>query len=365
MDALRAQLPVTSAFFNTLQTGLIFVDEQDHNPMTNQSRPFRSTELPLGLRSGRLRVFTAASLMAVLVLANGLAWTSAAMAQSVYTAVLVNDVPISNYDISARAALLRLQGASSSQATTRAENELIDEALQRAEAQRAGISVTSAEVDGALQTIAGRSNLTVSQLGQALRQRGVDLASLRDSIEAQMLWDQVIRARFQATVRVDEQDVLAALEGRSGDEETELTVTEYTLREVIFVVPDGASANQIEQRRREATAFRTRFESCAAGVTAARQLNGVIVQSESRRFSSDLTPALNEALQETSVGRLTPPTDDAEGIVMIAVCNKREVRSDADARRDVESDLRQEEGRLLSRGFLRDLRASATIVRPN
>jgi hypothetical protein len=90
----------------------------------------------------------------------------------------------------------------------------------------------------------------------------------------------------------------------------------------------------------------------------------VVIQNESRRFSADLSADLDEVLQETPVGRLTPPEDNAEGIVMIAVCNKREVRSDADARRDVESELRNEEGLLLSRGYLRDLRASATIMRP-
>lgn len=292
--------------------------------------------------------------------------TSPAVAQSVYTAVLVNDVPISNYDINARTALLRLQGASSAQASSGAENELIDEALQRAEARRLGISVTQAELDQALQTIASRSGLSVSQLGQALGQRGVDLATLRDSIEAQILWDQVIRARFQATVRVDEQDVLAALDNRSGDEAaSELTTTEYTLREVVFIVPEGSGANTRDQRRREATAFRSRFESCAAGISAARELNGVVVQAESRRFSSDLSPELDGLLQETAVGRLTPPEDGPEGVVMFAVCNKRDVRSDAEARRDVESELRNEEGLLLSRGYLRDLRASATILRPN
>lgn len=292
--------------------------------------------------------------------------TSPATAQSVYTAVLVNDVPISNYDINARTALLRLQGASSAQASSGAENELIDEALQRAEARRLGISVTQAELDQALQTIASRSGLSVSQLGQALGQRGVDLATLRASIEAQILWDQVIRARFQATVRVDEQDVLAALDNRSGDDGgPELTTTEYTLREVVFIVPEGSGANTRDQRRREATAFRSRFESCAAGISAARELNGVVVQAESRRFSSDLSPELDGLLQETAVGRLTPPEDGPEGVVMFAVCNKRDVRSDAEARRDVESELRNEEGLLLSRGYLRDLRASATILRPN
>lgn len=323
----------------------------------------RKARQTMGVRLGAL-VLVGAVLFAAPSLSPSL--TSPAAAQSVYTAVLVNDVPISNYDINARTALLRLQGASSAQASSGAENELIDEALQRAEARRLGISVTQAELDQALQTIASRSGLSVSQLGQALGQRGVDLATLRSSIEAQILWDQVIRARFQATVRVDEQDVLAALDNRSGDEAaSELTTTEYTLREVVFIVPEGSGANTRDQRRREATAFRSRFESCAAGISAARELNGVVVQAESRRFSSDLSPELDGLLQETAVGRLTPPEDGPEGVVMFAVCNKRDVRSDAEARRDVESELRNEEGLLLSRGYLRDLRASATILRPN
>lgn len=284
-------------------------------------------------------------------------------AQSVYTAVLVNDVPITNYDVDARAALLRLQGASSSQANARAEDELIDEALQRAEARRLGISVTQAELDGSIQEIAGRSGLSVSQLGQALGQRGVDISSLRDSIESQILWSQIIRARFQATVQVDEQDILAAIDSRNGDEAgTSLTATEYTLREVIFIVPEGTSR---DQRMREATAFRSRFESCSTGIASARQLNGVVIQDEVRRFSSDISAELAEMLNETAVGRLTAPESTNTGVEMIAVCNKREVQSDGDARRDVESELRNEEGVLLSRGYLRDLRASATILRPS
>lgn len=289
-----------------------------------------------------------------------------AAAQSVFTAVLVNDVPISNYDIDARAALLRLQGATSGQARARAEDELIDEALQRAEARRVGISVSQAELDQTMQSVAQRSGLSVSQLGQALSQRGVDIASLRSSIESQILWEQVIRARFQATVRVDEQDVLAALGDRPAEDGApELTTTEYTLREVIFIVEDGASNGERERRRQEANALRSRFETCASGIQSARQLSGVVVGEETRRFSADLLPAMVTTLDETAIGRLTEPQADADGLVMLAICNKREVRSDAEARRDVESELRSQEGQLLSRGYLRDLRASATIIRPN
>ncbi|MGD1885727.1 MAG: hypothetical protein ACFB01_01075 [Cohaesibacteraceae bacterium] len=285
-----------------------------------------------------------------------------ALSQSVYTAVLVNDAPITNYEINARAALLQVQGLGSSRAQSMAEEELINEALQRAEAQRLGISISLAELDSAVQTIASRSGLSISQLGQALRQRGSDLASLRQSIESQILWSEVVSARFRATVRVEEQDVIAALSGRTeGGENEPLTATEYTIREIIFVVPQGTSA---DQRLREASAFRSRFESCATGISSARQLTGVVVQDEIRQFSSEVSPALASALDETSVGQLTAPQAGESGVTMFAVCNKREVRSDADARRDIEDELRQEEGALLSRGYLRDLRASATIIRP-
>mgnify|MGYP001792559910 CR=1 FL=1 len=285
-----------------------------------------------------------------------------ALSQSVYTAVLVNDAPITNYEINARAALLQVQGLGSSRAQSMAEEELINEALQRAEAQRLGISISLAELDSAVQTIASRSGLSISQLGQALRQRGSDLASLRQSIESQILWSEVVSARFRATVRVEEQDVIAALSGRTeGGENEPLTATEYTIREIIFVVPQGTSA---DQRLREASAFRSRFESCATGISSARQLTGVVVQDEIRQFSSEVSPALASALDETSVGQLTAPLAGESGVTMFAVCNKREVRSDADARRDIEDELRQEEGALLSRGYLRDLRASATIIRP-
>ncbi|MEM6712324.1 MAG: SurA N-terminal domain-containing protein [Pseudomonadota bacterium] len=322
-----------------------------------------TTQSSLPTLGSAAKTFLLAISIGIGLLLGGLSQPS--QAQTVFTAVLVNDVPITNFDINARAALLRLQGMSSSQAQSAAEEALINEALQRAEARRLGISVSGAELDQALQTIAGRSGLSVSQLGQALRSSGVDFATLRDSIEAQIIWDQVLRNRFQATVRVQEQDVLAALDDRGSSEDGNdgLTATEYTLREVIFVVPEGSGA--ADRRIREATTFRSRFESCAAGVAAARQLTDVVVQDETRRFSSDLSEELNQRLSDTPVGRLTSPEVGNDGVVMIAVCNKRDVRSDAEARRDVESELRSEEGVLLTRGYLRDLRASATIIRPN
>ncbi|MEM1286788.1 MAG: SurA N-terminal domain-containing protein [Pseudomonadota bacterium] len=334
--------------------------------MTKSSANLRSKAFgrKIGLRLARASAI--AALVAMVTVAGDLPAPNTASAQSVFTAITVNDTPITNFDISTRAALLRIQGLSASEASSRAENELIDEALQRAEGQRLGISVTESELESALETIAGRSNLSVSQLRQALGSRGVSFSTLRDSIEAQILWSQIVRARFQATVQVDEQDVLAALDDRSGaDESGERTATEYDLREIIFVVPEGSADAAYTRRTQEADALRSRFETCATGIDTARQLSSVVIQDEVRRFSPDLPPRLLELLEETSTGRVTTPQRVPEGVMLIAVCNRRQVQSDAQARREVENELRNEEGVLLSRGYLRDLRASATIVRPS
>ncbi|MEM1283816.1 MAG: SurA N-terminal domain-containing protein [Pseudomonadota bacterium] len=287
-----------------------------------------------------------------------------ALSQSVYTAVLVNDAPITNYEIDARAALLRLQGAPGGRASAQAEEELIDESLQRAEARRIGIGVSATELDAAIARIVQNTGLTGAQFRQALGQNGVDMGTFRDSIEAQLLWSDVIEARFRATVRVEEQDVIAALGDRTSADSSEQTATEYTLQEVLFITQEGADQGTIQRRLREANAFRSQFDNCSTGLQRARQLTEVVVRDEVRRFSSDLDPQIDQVLSETPVGRLTTPEASPTGVTMFAVCNKREVRSDADARRDIEDELRQEEGALLSRGYLRDLRASATIIRP-
>ncbi|MEM6382395.1 MAG: peptidylprolyl isomerase [Pseudomonadota bacterium] len=320
-------------------------------------RPHKTAALAAALALGLHTVMSASGLHLI---------TGNVQAQTVFTEILVNDFPITNFDINSRSGLLRLQGLSSAEARSRAEDELIDETLQRAEGRRLGLSVSQDEVEEALRTIAGRSNLSVSQLGQALGQRGVDISTLRDSVEAQILWSQIVGARFRATVQVDEQDVLAALDSQTTDDDAAaLTATEYSIREIIFIVPEGSPASAFQRRESEANALRARFETCAQGIASARQLTSVVVQDEIRRFSSDLSEPLNDMLSDTPTGRLTPPERTDNGISVLAVCNKREIRSDADARRDVENELRNEEGVLLSRGYLRDLRASATIIRPN
>ena len=96
--------------------------------------------------------------------------------------------------------------------------------------------------------------MTPEQLTKALAGQGVEIATLKRRIKAAMLWQQLVQGKMRyegKTVKAD--DVTAALLGSGQDK---ITTSEYTLQQILFVVPKGSSAGYVTQRRREAEAFR-------------------------------------------------------------------------------------------------------------
>ena len=267
---------------------------------------------------------------------------------------LVNDEPITSFDVGQRKRLLALSGESATD--KKALDELIDERLQLQEAARRNVAISDAEVEGAYNSIAQRSKISAAQLSQALRSRGIDPSTLKDRIRASVAWRQVVQMRFRATIQVREQDIVAELQ-KKGDE-TKVKTTEFTL---IFVFPDNASNGIKEQRRREAEALRSRFTSCANSLEIVKGLRDVAVRDLGKRNGSELTPELAKSLEETAIGHLTKPQVEAGGVNLIAVCDKREIVSEAAAQDEVKSEMLTEQGEILARRYIRDLRQDAVI----
>ncbi|HOV03088.1 MAG TPA: SurA N-terminal domain-containing protein [Kaistiaceae bacterium] len=270
---------------------------------------------------------------------------------------LVNDEPITSFDVGQRKRLLALSGESATD--KKALDELIDERLQLQEATRRNVAISDAEVEGAYNSIAQRSKISAAQLSQALRSRGIDPSTLKDRIRASVAWRQVVQMRFRATIQVREQDIVAELQ-KKGDE-TKVKTTEFTLKQVIFVFPDKASNGVKEQRRREAEALRSRFTSCANSLEIVKGLRDVAVRDLGKRNGSELTPELAKSLEETAIGHLTKPQVEAGGVNLIAVCDKREIVSEAAAQDEVKSEMLTEQGEILARRYIRDLRQDAVI----
>jgi peptidyl-prolyl cis-trans isomerase SurA len=275
--------------------------------------------------------------------------------------VIVNDQPITTYDIKQRARLIQLtQRKSASVARSMAERELIDDVLKLDEAKRVGIVPSSSEIDKAYASIARNLKMSPSQLSTALRKNGVAPDTLKARLKSQIAWQKTVSSRFRSQIKIEESEVIAALK-KSDIKDKNISV-EYDLSQIIVVVPKKASSSLKAKRKRESAQIRKEFNGCDAAGPLLGQFNEVVLRPVGRRLETELPPAMKDDVIGTEVGRLTKPQQTGRGYEMIAVCGKREMASDLAARTEVENQLREKEGDQLMRRYLQELKLRATIV---
>ena len=276
--------------------------------------------------------------------------------------VMVNGDPITSYDIDQRAKFTQLV---SHKAPARKDviDELIDEKLKVQVGRRYKLERTDGDVDSSFAEMAKRMNLSPEQLTQTLERGGVDAGTLKARIRADMVWQQIVRGKFQSSFQFREKDILAAVKKDEKDKDAsdKVTAVEYVLSPILFLVPKRAPQSTIDARRNEAEALRTRFQSCDQGLRFARGLKDIAIREQIVKSSADLPPALHEMLERTGVGPLTNPETTPNGIEVFAICEKRETKTDAPAVRQVRQEMFKEQFQAKSKRFLDQLRRQALI----
>ncbi len=270
--------------------------------------------------------------------------------------ILVNDVPITAYDIDQRMRLMRLGGAKATKES--AQSDLIDETLEGLEAQRASISVPQAQVDAAFASIASHLKMTPAGLTQALGSEGIQADTLKKRLSAQISWSQLVQMRTQQKAKVTSEDINALV---SGKDPNALTIHEFTLQQIVFVVPKGSSPGVYAQRQQEAAAFRQAFPGCDKSLDKAKLLRGVVVKDVGRRDSTQLSGPEGDSIQKTAVGSTAPPTRTDDGIELIAVCASQAIQSSEGARAEAENSLYAKQADGLGKDYLKELRDRAII----
>lgn len=295
--------------------------------------------------------YLALSAFVVAIISSG----GIAQAQSKIVA-LVNDQPITSYELDQRTKLLKLTSRNGSR--KKALDELIEEKLKIGEATRRGINISPQEVDGAFASIAQRTKMSPSQLGQALNKSGVNPSALKGRLRAELAWSRVVRARFRSTVKVEDADVIASVRALG---EEQRTIKEYTLKQVIFIVPSGSKESEIKAIKRSADKFRPTIAGCEAVGVQAEGLRDVVVKNVGRRDETQLSKPLVEKLSSIEISQGTEAGRIKEGYEILVLCGIRDVASNAKVENEVRAEMMDKEGQLLARRYIRDLRQEAII----
>lgn len=237
---------------------------------------------------------------------------------------VVNNAPITSYDIDRRVAFLRLQRQGGN-LRDKASEQMVDQALRTQEMQRLNINIPAEMVDQAYQRFAGGNKLTASQLNQVLAQAGVTADHFKEFIRSQIGWSRVLQARNSSQTKLSEQDVVAKMLQQGGQKPS---ATEYMLQQIIFVVPAGERGKLLGKRMREAQAMRDRFRSCETTRSFAKGLIDVTVRDLGRKLEPELPADWKELIKATSTGSATKVRETERGAEFIGICSTREVSDD-------------------------------------
>jgi len=300
-------------------------------------------------------------LLVALLIAVGVLGSSFALAQEVAIKVLVNDEPISDYDISQRERFLALttQKQPSPELKKQATDLLIDERLQLQEGKKLGFTPDEDEVNKIFSDMAAKNHLDANGLSDALTRSGVNVKTLKDRIRAQLVWQDVVRRKFRQEVQIGDVDVDRAL-SESGEQGGEAQTT-MQLRQVKFSLPRNADQRTIAERLASAEALRAKFSNCANVTDLAKNVNGATIKTLQDQQTNALTQPARLLVMNAKVGQMTPPTLSPSGIELYAVCGKVSVRGDAKLREQTEHKLMNDEMMIRAERLLRDLRQDAFI----
>lgn len=296
-----------------------------------------------------------ATILGIIVALAGILTGAPAGAQSTIK-VLVNDSPITSYDIANRERFLRLTSRGRA-GRKQAVNELIEEKLKLQEAKRLRISIADADVDRAFGNIAKNVKLTPAKLTAALKRQGINPDTLKNRIRADLAWGRIVRAGARSALNVTEKDVVEAL---GGQVDAKADIAEFKLRPILFVIPAKASNAYRAQRKREAESFRGRLSGCDQAQTLAKGLRDVTIRPLIRANEQQLGKAA-EAVAATPVGKATRPRETDNGFELLAVCEKNTIRADSKESAEARNKIRQDETRRYARGKMRDLKSEAMI----
>jgi peptidyl-prolyl cis-trans isomerase SurA len=295
-------------------------------------------------------------LAAAIAVAGVLFACQSAQAQVVAT---VNGDPITAYDIEQRSKLIQL---TTRKAAARQEviEDLIGDKLKVHIGKRYKLEIEDGDVNKSFNEMAHRMRLDGEGLVKVLQAQGVAAYTLKDRVRAEIVWQQIVRAKFSSSLTQNEKDIDQKLETRKKDDK-EAAAFEYTLRPILFVVPRNSPRDAAETRTREAEALRLRFTDCDTGIPLARGLRDVAVREPIRKTSADLAPLLRELLDKTPVGRLTAPEVTSQGVEVFALCAKKDAKSDSVVKREVQNEIFSERFQTASKKFLKELRCQAMI----
>lgn len=243
-----------------------------------------------------------------------------------------------------------------------AVEQLIDERLMLQAAKEQKIIITDAEVNETLTRMAagGQKKNTLDEFLGQFREQGIDPVTLRERVRAQTAWREVVKRVYGSRVR----SAVSATES-ADNAPANGAGTLVDVEIVKFTMPANADQKLVAQRLVAAEQIRKRFSTCAALPAIVKEVSGATMQSVKQAKLEDFKTDVRTALIKAKAGEMTPPIISGATIESHALCTKKvSVASGTSEKKSESKDKLQEEFQLYSRRHLKDMKDRALLKYP-
>jgi peptidyl-prolyl cis-trans isomerase SurA len=242
-------------------------------------------------------------------------------------AAIVNDTVITDYDLRQRVALVQATSGVRStpdaliQLRAQVLEQLENERLQLLEAQKSDVSISSVDVDKAIDTIMKENNLSQDKLNGMLAHFGVHMSTLRSQIAAQIAWSKTVQSEYGDRAEVTPEEVHDEMERiAQGRNKPHFAVAE--IFESVDNPEDDAKVKKnmddLEAQLHSGVPFPTLARQFSQNPTAAQGGDiGVVTDGQ-------LPKELNDALDAMTPGMVSNPIKSAGGYYIIYLRGREE-----------------------------------------
>ena len=136
---------------------------------------------------------------------------------------------------------------------------------------------------------------------------------------------------------------------------------ELKLHRISIFTPPKADQKAVAQKLSEAQLLATRFTGCSETKALASQLPGARFQDLGTKKPSAIPEPTRSMLLSAADGDMLPPVIADGSVELWAVCERKVVSADDKKRQDAKATLRSKEFEIMARKHLKDLRQDASI----
>lgn len=241
-------------------------------------------------------------------------------------AAVVNEDIISVVDLDQRLRITALSSGINLDSATRERllpqvlRNLIDERLQFQHATQNSIRVNKRQIDEQVADISRSNNIPPNQLAAFFAQRGIDVGSLRQRVEAELAWQEYIRRHLARQAQVSDEEIEEEIQRRQ-------RVANLPQKRVAELFLSVDSPDRISEVMQNAQRLLGQIRSGANFAAMARNFS----QSATARnggdlgwvFDGQLPEELSEAIRKLRPGMVSAPIQTLTGVYILYVLEER------------------------------------------